>query len=375
MKYARNIFYVAITLFFCFANASPTKNQLAISTYLIGTNTDSNKQGIELLSLTEQNKLISSKVIASGFSDPSFLVANRAMSLVFAVESTVDGEVSSFALNQDKKNLLLLSKVKSFGDYPCYIALDNSERFLAVANYTSGNFSLYEIDGAGKLHFKQSIQHIGSSINKVRQDSAHIHSMIFHPNGKQLLVADLGTDKIHIYDVDFSSATPIKQANPAYLKVAVGSGPRHMVMHPNGKILYLVHELTGEIGVYFYENENITHVNTHSLTSPTFNGDVQAAEVRISADGQFLYVSNRGSANTLSVFEVHQKGGLRLLQQISTGGLTPRNFNLSLDGHFLLVANQDSNEVRIFQRDLLTGLLTATATKINIQKPTYILPL
>lgn len=376
MKFVQNkIALVFILLVFGASAESHTNNQTPqLSTYLIGTYTDSSDQGIELLSFNEDTMELSSKVVASGIKDPSFVITNRARTLIFAVESKVDGRISTFSFNQSKQSLTLLNQVESFGDYPCYIALDNSERFLAVANYTSGNFSVYEVDSLGGLHFKQSVHHLGSSINKHRQSNAHVHSMLFHPNGKQLLVADLGTDKIHIYDVDFSSATPITRANPAYFKVVAGSGPRHMVMHPNGKILYLVHELTGEIGVYCYESGKITHVNTESLTSPNFKGHVQAAEVRISSDGKFVYVSNRGSANNINVFEVSLDGGLSLLQQIPTRGQTPRNFNLSLDGHYLLVANQESDDIRIFKRDLLTGRLETTPTQIKINKPVYIFP-
>ena len=376
MMYAKNIINLILTLFSYGASAEPlaTNNTPQHSTYLVGTYTDAKNQGIELLSFNEDNMVLSSKVIASGINDPSFVITNRARTLIFAVESTLDGKVSTFSFNQNQQNLVLLNKVESFGDHPCYIALDNSERFLAVANYASGNFSIYEIGSGGNLHFKQSVEHLGSSINKNRQKNAHVHSMVFHPNSKQLLVADLGTDKIYIYDVNFSSKKPITLANPAYFKVAAGSGPRHMVIHPNGKVLYVVHELTGEIGVYFYENGEITHAATQTLTTPKFKGHVQAAEVRMSPDGKFVYVSNRGDANDISVFEVGLEGHLSLIQQISTGGKTPRNFNLSLNGRFLLAANQESDDIHVFQRDMLTGRLKITSTRIRINNPAYIFP-
>jgi len=156
--------------------------------------------------------------------------------------------------------------------------------------------------------------------------------------------------------------------------VIAGSGPRHMVLHPNGKVLYVVHELTGEIGVYFYDNGVITHAATQALTTSAFKGHVQAAEVRISPDGKFVYVSNRGSANDISVFEVDAEGYLRLIQQVSTGGKTPRNFTLSLDGHYLFAANQESDEIRVFKRNMQTGELKLTSAKISINKPVYLFP-
>jgi 6-phosphogluconolactonase len=366
---------LALILFANRVNAELLTNRPAqLSTYLIGTYTNTDTQGIELLSFDKRKMKLGSKVIVSGVENPSFVIANRAGTLIFAVEETVDGKVGTYVYNQNRQSAKLISKVESVGDYPCYITLDHSERFLAVANYGSGNFSIYQIDHSGGLHFKQSVQHAGRSKNKNRQNNAHVHSMLFHPNGKQLLVADLGTDRIHIYDVDFSSQTPITQATPAYFKVAAGSGPRHMAIHPNGKVLYVVHELTGEMSVYFYENGEITHLKTHRLTKPTFKGPVQAAEVRMSPDGRFVYVSNRGSANDVSVFKVGLDGDLSLLQQISSGGQTPRNFNFSSDGEFLLVANQASDDVRIFKRDSVTGWLEATSAKIKVKNPAYIFP-
>lgn len=375
MKVANILISIIFSLLAYGANTAPLLNQAPKdNTYLIGTYTDSTNQGIELLRFNSDSMQLSSTVIASGINNPSFVIANRAKTIIYAVESTAEGKISAFSFNQKQQNLTVLNSSESFGNHPCYIGLDKNEKLLAVANYASGNFSVYEIDTKGSLHFKQSVAHIGSSVDKSRQTSAHVHSMLFHPNGKQLLVADLGTDKIHIYDVDYSSTTPITPANPAYFKVTAGSGPRHMAIHPNGKVLYVVHELTGEIGVYLYDDGKITHTSSLSLTSPTFNGHVQAAEVRLTSDGKFVYVSNRGTANDISVFEIGLEGQLHLIQRIATGGKTPRNFNFSSDERFLFVANQDSNEIRVFTRDVLTGRLKMTTAKIKINKPVYIFP-
>jgi 6-phosphogluconolactonase (cycloisomerase 2 family) len=102
---------------------------------------------------------------------------------------------------------------------------------------------------------------------------------------------------------------------------------------------------------------------------------VQAAEVQMSSDGKFVYVSNRGTANDISVFETSKEGDLSLIQQISTGGKTPRNFNISLNGRYLVVANQESDEIRIFKRDVFTGRLALTEATMKINKPVYVLPL
>lgn len=376
MRVANTVISIIFILFAQVASTAPVllNKTPTVSKYLIGTYTDSTNQGILLLQFNTDSMKLSSKVVASGINHPSFVITNRAKTIIYAVESTAEGKINAYSFNQNQQKLTLLNTSKSFGNHPCYVALDNNEKLIAVANYASGNFSVFETDPTGNLYFKQSVAHVGSSIDKSRQTSAHVHSMLFHPNGKQLLVADLGTDKIHIYDVDYSSTTPITRANPAYFKVAAGSGPRHMAIHPNGKVLYVVHELTGEIGVYLFDDGKITHANSLSLTSPAFNGHQQAAEVRISSDGKFLYVSNRGTANNISVFEIGLEGQLHLTQRISTGGKTPRNFNFSTDERFLIVANQDSNDIRVFKRDTSTGQLKMTTTNLKINKPAYIFP-
>lgn len=382
MRYTQSIICAALLLFSHTANTESVvehpvaERQMAESSvYLIGTYTTAKNQGIELVNFDQVNQLLSTKVLVDGLGDPSFLIANRAKTQIFSVEDGVNGTIVSFAFNQQAQSVTLINKVNSYGDHPCYLALDTTERLLAVANYSSGNFSIYALDGDGRLHFKQTVQLQGKSVNKQRQNQAHVHSMLFHPNGKQLLVADLGSDKIHIYDVDDASATPITAATPADFSVAAGSGPRHMVIHPNGKWLYLVHELTGEVGVYFYQDGQIAHANTYSLITSKFKAQMQAAEIRLSSDARFIYVSNRGNANNLNVFKIGLEGDLSLIQQIATGGETPRNFNLSPDGHFLLAANQNSDDVRLFKRNPISGLLSATSSKINIKRPVYVLSL
>jgi 6-phosphogluconolactonase len=148
----------------------------------------------------------------------------------------------------------------------------------------------------------QTYQHEGQSINPDRQGSAHVHSVVFHPNGKQLLVGDLGTDKIHLYDFNPGYAVPFNNSNPPHFEVSAGAGPRHLTVHPNGSPVYLIHEMTAEIGVYAYNSGTLSELQTLPLTEDDFVGGVGAAEVRLSPNARFLYASNRGDANDISVF-------------------------------------------------------------------------
>lgn len=151
-----------------------------------------------------------------------------------------------------------------------------------------------------------------------------------------------------------------------------GSGPRHLLVHPQGNPLYLVHELSAELGVYTYVDGKINQTQILLLTNPNYSGAVGAAEVGISANGKFVYVSNRGDANEISVFEMGSDKQLNLVQRISSGGQMPRNFNLSPDEKFLLIAHQASNDIVVFERNTKTGEFSKTGLRIFIPKPVYL---
>lgn len=342
-------------------------------TFLIGAYTDDESQGIGLLTFDPENNLLQASTIAAGVINPSFVITNKAQTLAFAVEET-DGEnggkVKSFSLDRQTNTLQLLDTENTFGAHPCYLSLDPNEEFLVVGNYSGGNFSAYKIED-GKLRHIQTYQHEGQSINLSRQESAHVHSVVFHPSGKYLLVGDLGTDKIHVYDFNPTFAVPFNNANTPYYEVEAGAGPRHLVVHPSGSPVYLIHELTAELGVYSFNNGEMALMQTVSLTDDDFIGSIGAAEVRISPDGKFVYASNRGDANDISVFEVKEEGKLNFVERVKSGGEMPRNFIITKDGNYLLVAHQASHNITVFERNQRTGKLSKLNLETNYHKPVY----
>src|SRR5690606_18950394 len=118
------------------------------------------------------------------------------------IDNVPGGNIVSLARSSENKNLVKLSELPSFGDHPCYLDLSPDENFLTVANYSGGSLSAYKIDEKAGLTHLQTIQHEGSSVNKDRQNSPHVHSTVFSPDGKYLLVADLGTDELYVYNFD-----------------------------------------------------------------------------------------------------------------------------------------------------------------------------
>src|SRR5690606_5951662 len=150
-------------------------------------------------------------------------------------------------------------------------------------------------------------------------------------------VPDLGTDKVNIYSVDATKAQPLSPAGEAVVKG--GSGPRHLTFHPNNKFAYLIQELDASVTAFEYKNGKLTSKQSISLLAPGFEGKVGAADIHVSPDGKFLYGSNRGDANEITIFAIAKDGKLSYAGRQSTLGKTPRNFAIDPSGNFLLAAN------------------------------------
>ena len=149
-----------------------------------------------------------------------------------------------------------------------------------------------------------------------------------------------------------------------------GSGPRHFTFHPNGKFGYSIAELSGKISAYQYHNGNLEFIEDYM--SYQQNQDIYgAADIHISPDGSFLYGSNRGpEEDSISIFSVNPDNGtLDLIGFEPTYGKHPRNFAIDPSGNFLLVANQFTDNIVIFRRNIKTGKLIKLPKEIYVDNP------
>jgi 6-phosphogluconolactonase len=215
-------------------------------------------------------------------------------------------------------------------------------------------------------------QHKGSSVNANRQKAAHVHATVFSPDNKFLLVADLGMDKIMVYAFDEKTGSLTAAANPA-ITIAAGSGPRHLAFHPNSKWLYLINELSGDVVVFEYNTGRAKLVQTISTIPTGTQNPASSAEIIVSEDGKFLYASNRNPINNIAIYSIDQKTAtLTNIGFQSTLGEGPRHFSIDPSDRYLVVANQNSNSIVIFNRDVNTGLLTYTGQSVQIADPVCI---
>src|SRR5665647_2211701 len=347
----------------------------AQSFYLFaGTYTGSGSKGIYVYNFNAQTGKAKWVSNTDSSTNPSYLTVAHNRDFVYAVNETNGanpGRVSAYAFNKNKGTLEFLNTVLSGGDDPCYISTSNDDKWAVVANYTSGSVAVFPVNKNGSIQpYSQLIKDSGSSINKDRQATAHVHEAVFSPDNAYLFTPDLGMDKVMIYKFNHLSKQPLKPSSPAFVKAAPGSGPRHFAIHPNKKYAYLIHELSGTVTAYSYSNGKLVQLQDLAAHPAGYSGTIGSAEIAISPDGKFLYASNRGDENTITIFSINSSTGKLTLEGYqSTMGKGPRNFIIDPTGNFLLAANQNTDNIVIFKRNKQTGLLTNTGKEIHVPKP------
>lgn len=339
---------------------------------LVGTYTEPGKSdGIYVYGFNSGTGDFSYRAEATGIKNPSFLTVSKDRKHVYSVSEVGDGKgaVSAFSFDPATGNLDFLNSASSGGDGPCYVSVDDRNEYVFVGNYSGGSLSAIPIDANGSLGSDiQSIQHNGNSILK-NQKKPHVHATVLSPDGRNLYVPDLGTDKVYIYNVNLTRSAPLTPADPPFINVGAGNGPRHFTFHPNGRFAYLIQEMTGIVIVFDYDGGELQAKQSVTMPPKGYKGPIDAADIHISPDGEFLYGSLRGDIDEVVIYKIDGKGKLTYAGRQSTLGKNPRNFAIDPTGNFLLVANGGSDEIVIFERNKQTGLLVPTGKTIKVGAP------
>ncbi|QDK77345.1 lactonase family protein [Spirosoma sp. KCTC 42546] len=344
----------------------------------IGTYSTRGSEGIYVFEFDRKAGTMQPVQSVSNAKSPSFLALHPSGNYLYSANEAAaktEGGVSAYSIDRTTGKLTLLNSQPSLASAPCHVSVDQTGKTAFVANYGGGSLTVLPIKADGTLApATDTVQDTGAGPNAKRQERAHVHSATLAPDNRFLYVADLGIDKLTIFDIDVKSSK-VKPATVPYVAVKPGSGPRHFTFHPNGKYAYLVEELTSSVAVFSRNAKTgaLTLLEDNVKTLPAnFTSENTSADIHIDPAGKFLYQSNRGY-NSLAIFAIGTDGKLTKVGDQSTEGKTPRNFLIDPKGDFVFVANQDSDNITIFKRDQKTGKLTYTGHSVKVPAPVCVI--
>lgn len=337
----------------------------------------SSAKGIYAYRFNARTGRLTSMGLAAEGTDPTFLALHPNGKYLYAINEINEylgqpaGSVTAYSIDKRSGKLTELNQVSSGGTGPCHLTVDATGQTLVVANYAGGSFSSFRIQPDGRLSSPVSfIQGHGSSIDKSRQMAPHGHSVTITKNNKFVLGDDLGTDKVMIFKLDPVAST-ITPGEPAFAPVKPGSGPRHLVIAPDQKHVYVLSEMGELVTTFTFDADTgaMEQVETVSALPADFKGESTSAEIQMDAAGKHVYASNRGH-DSISVFDVDpQSATLKLVQNAPSGGKTPRAFVLDPSGNYVIAGNQDTNNIAVLKVDKGTGKLTPLASDYELGAP------
>lgn len=315
----------------------------------------------------------------TGMQNPFFLAVSPDQRFLYAINAekfggAEDEFVAAYALEDRAGRLKKLNQQSARGTASCYLDVDATGKTAVVANYASGSVASLPLKENGLLGEAATfVQHSGSSIDPERQKGPNAHSIVISPDNRFALAADLGIDKILVYQLDAAKAKLTPNAAQPFAKMQPGSGPRHLTFHPNGRHVYVINELANTVTCFDYTLASgmLTERQTISTLPDGFTGKSYTADLKISPDGKFLYGTNRGH-DSIASYRIGDDGSLTLLAIEPSLGKGPQNLLITPDGRWLLCANMPGNSVVVFRIDATSGKITATGPPVEMPMPSCI---
>ncbi|NLA78849.1 MAG: lactonase family protein [Erysipelothrix sp.] len=314
---------------------------------LFGTYTRKESEGIYTIHFDEEKLECHDYNLSHKIENPTYLDIYH--DYVFSVSSKDDrGGVALF-----KKNALI-SQVLNQNVPPCYVSYDSYHQLLYSANYHQGMINTYRLNH-GNLEAHETI---------VFDAGSKAHYVHYLKAFNVVFVCDLGLDRAYVFRVDEEQRLHLRQT----INFPQGSGPRHAICHPHQPYCYVVSELSYEVFVLHFDDHEFKRVNQLPANPSLNTKDQHGAAIKISSDGKFLYTSNRRD-NSISVFKINEYKDLELIQNASTHGDHPRDFEISPDQKYIVVANLVSDSCTLLARDAYSGKLTLVQKNVGVHEP------
>ena len=313
----------------------------------VGTYTAGNKNnaGIHIFNIDGGGRITKTGE-SDRINNPSYLAIEGGFLYSVMEEFSPDGEraggIAAYRIAGLDGRLEYLNRKITNQRGSCHLSVSDDGRYIAAANYGEGSVALFRRDEDGTVGGVSDVYNMRGELgpNAERQERTHAHCAVFR--GKELFVADLGTDLISCFTIADDKLSPSPARSFA---AAPGSGPRHIACA--GKYMLCVNELTSDVTVYSDEGDKFIKLGTYPMLPDGFDRPNTAAAIHVSPCGRFAFASNRGHDSVAS-YEIGTDGRLTPVSITPTRGAEPRDFSLTPDGKFLVAANQNSDTLTVF---------------------------
>lgn len=311
---------------------------------VVGTYTNSGSHGIYVCRFDTINGNITVDNVVKQ-DNPSFLCHSANKKFIYSIceEDNFNAGITAYSFSDGK--LDKLNEVSGLGSSPCYISTNGSE--VAVAEYGGGSFSRFGLNQDGTLGFELEHRfYRGNGADPKSQASSHLHSTQYSPDN-YLYITDLGCDNMYILKDGVEVSTIDFEPN---------FGPRHFTFSKDRNYMYVIGELSGKLCVAKRDSSTYKPIQyILSYRSPDVNGK-GSADIHMSPDGKFIYTSNRLKDDGIAIFKIMTDGKVANVGYMSTG-MHPRNFAISEDGRWVIVACKNSNTIEVYSRNAESGML------------------
>lgn len=324
-----------------------------------------NGVGIAGFRLDEATGVAAPVRVTEGIDNPTFLAidpSGRTLCATSEVLGWNEGTISAYAVDAATGGLSYVNKQPTRGDIAAHLSFSPDGAFAASVNYgvvaiterPNRSVVVYPLSAEGELGAPSAqVTHTGAGPVAPRQDRPHAHCVRWTPDGRFVLVADLGIDQLVIYGFDAAAGSLTPRGAVA---LPPGSGPRHFCFHPSRPMLYCVNEIASTVTTLRFDEGVLTVAATQPTVPASALEHNHCSGIQIAPDGGNLYVGNRGH-DSIGHFRIGADGVANFAQTLPCGGKTPRDLAFSPSGEILAVANQDSDVVAFFSYAPDSGML------------------
>ena len=335
-----------------------------------GRYTEDGGKGLFVFDLNREEGTFKLLSEADAGPNPSYFCISKKKELIYAADEVMEfnsvkgGGLTALRYNPQTGGIEKIKDLLIPNGGPCFISLSPREDYLLMANYSSSSIAVVKLDDKGIPVKVTDTISFASDDGKV----SHPHMISFDPMGKKVYLTDLGLDRIVVYNLNAVSGH-LKQIENGIIPFARGSGPRHFAFNSEGTKMYVICELNSTISVFDVdENGGLKLIQTLTTLSEGFKGESNCGDIHLGNNGQYLYGSNRGE-NTIVVFRIGIDGQLSPQGRTSCGGNWPRNFVIDPSGKYILVGNQKSGDISLFKIDEKSGIPLETSKNYKLSTP------